>query len=319
LHEPLQRDPKFWKVVRAAFELRATGASLHDVIRFLDRNAPGGPSGRGAWAVSTVTRILANRVYLGEARGGSGYVNVGAHPAIVDQETFDACQALSRRREPAPVETKSLLAGVARCAGCGYALRRQKVTGEHLVYRCRGRSATGECAAPGRVMVHALDGLVEAAVEARLSDQTIERVATGQDVEVIHERLAKARAKREPFEDPDYVALLGVAAASRALAKVDETIAAVESELAAALTTGDGFVGVVGTQDALAALRSLDVAKRREVVQAMLDGVFVSKAPRGTPVGDRGTLVWRGQPLPITRPARGRRARPEIETRVKAA
>ena len=37
LHEPLRRDPKLWKVVRDAFELRATGASLHDVIRFLDR------------------------------------------------------------------------------------------------------------------------------------------------------------------------------------------------------------------------------------------------------------------------------------------
>ena len=319
LHEPLRRDPKQGKVVRGAFELRATGASLHDVIRFLDRNAPGGPSGRGAWALSTLSRILANRVYLGEARGGSGYVNVGAHPAIVAQETFDACQALGGRREPAPIEAKSLLAGVARCAGCGYALRRQKVTGEHLVYRCRGRSATGECAAPASVMVHALDGLVEAAVEERLSDQTIERVATGQDVDAIHERLAKARKKREPFEDPDYVGLLGVAAASRALAKVDETIAAVESELAAALTSGDGFFGVVATQDALDALQSLDVTKRREVVQAMLGGVFVSKAPRGTPVGDRVTLVWRGEPLPIARPARGRRARTEVEAGVQAA
>ena len=310
---------KLWKVVREAFELRATGASLHEVIRFLDRNAPGGPSGRGAWALSTLSRILANRVYLGEARGGAGYVKPNAHPAIVGQETFDACQALGRRRESAPVEAKSLLAGVARCAGCGYALRRQKITRQYLVYRCRGRSATGECAAPGSVMVHALDGLVEAAVEARLSDQTIERVATGKDVDVIHERLAKARKKREPFEDPDYVSLLGVAAASRALAKVDETIAVVESELTAALTSGDGFVGVVATQDALDALASLDIARRREVVQAMLDAVFVSKAPRGTPVGDRVTLVWRGEPLPITRPARGRPARTEVVARVEAA
>ena len=188
--------------MRDAFTLRATGASLHDVIRFLDQKAPGGPSGHGAWALSTLSRILANRVYLGEARGGSGYVNVGAHPAIVDQETFDACQALGRRRESAPVEAKSLLAGVARCAGCGYMLRRQKVTGEHLVYRCRGRSATGECEAPGSVMVHALDGLVEAAVETRLCDQTIERVATGQDVDVIHERLAKARTEEGAVRGP---------------------------------------------------------------------------------------------------------------------
>ena len=92
-----------------------------------------------------------------------------------------------------------------------------------------------------------------------------------------------------------------------------------EAELAAALTSGDGFVGVVATQDALDALQSLDVTKRREVVQAMLDGVFVSKAPRGTPVGDRVTLVWRGEPLPITRPARGRPARAEVVAGVQAA
>jgi DNA invertase Pin-like site-specific DNA recombinase len=321
-HEPLRRDPKLWKVVRAAFCLRATGAGLHDVMRFLDRKAPGGPSGHGAWAVSTVTRMLANRVYLGEARGGSGYVKPGAHPAIVDQETFDACQALSRRREPVPVEAKSLLAGVARCAGCGHALQRQRVgrvAGRYYVYRCRRRSAAGECPASASVMVPALDRLVEAAIKERLADQTIERVATGKDVDAIHERLAKARKKREPFEDPDYVALLGLAAASRALSRVDKTIAQVEAELAAALTNDNGFVGVVDRRAALDALVSLDVTDRRGVVQAMLDGVFVAKAPRGTAVGDRVRLVWRGEPLPIARPARGRPARTEVETRVAAA
>jgi DNA invertase Pin-like site-specific DNA recombinase len=52
-HEPLRRNPKQWKVVRAAFELRASGASLHEVTRFLNRKAPGGPAGRGAWILNT--------------------------------------------------------------------------------------------------------------------------------------------------------------------------------------------------------------------------------------------------------------------------
>src|SRR5262249_23934334 len=93
--EPLKlADRKSVNAVRAAFELRATGAYLGDVVRLLDKRIPGGPSKSGAWNRNTVSRILANRVYLGEARGG-GYAKPDAHPAIVDQATFDACQAVA--------------------------------------------------------------------------------------------------------------------------------------------------------------------------------------------------------------------------------
>jgi DNA invertase Pin-like site-specific DNA recombinase len=318
LHEPLRLDPKQSKLVRAVFQLRADGAPLNDVVRFLDRKAPGGRSGVGVWQPGTVAGILRNRVYLGEARGG-GYVKPGAHPAIVDQQTFDAVQALARKPQRAPAVAKSLLAGSVRCLHCGYAFEYKTVAGGYTVYRCSRRSATGDCPAPSGIMVHALDEYVEAKVRERLADQTIEQVTATRDVDAIHRRLATARAKREPFVDPDYVALLGPADASRGLRKANEEIAEVEAELADALTDDQGIVGVVGVQDALDALASLDINARRAVVQSMLDGVFVSKAPRGTPVADRATLVWRGDPLPIPRPSRGRRARPEVEPRVQPA
>jgi hypothetical protein len=325
LHEPLRLDPKQSKLVRAAFQLRADGARMGDVMRFLDRKAPGGRSGNGAWQLNTVAGILSNRVYLGEARGG-GYVKPGAHPAIVDQQTFDAVQAQARKPNRAPAVAKSLLAGSVRCRGCGHAMRYKRVAGGYTIYRCRRRSATCMCPAPSGIMVHALDGFVEAAIRERLADQTIEQVSATEDVDAIHRRLANARAKREPYEGNgdwgDFLLRLGPAAASQALRKIDDEIAQVEAELADALTDDQGIVGVVAVEAALDTLASLNVDQRREVVQSMLDAVFVAKAPRGTPVGDRVTLVWRGEPLPVPRPSRGRRARragTEVEAGVQAA
>ena len=234
--QPLALHERDAKAVAAAFELRASGASYGEVARLLDRRSPGGPSGRGAWNRSTVARLLSNRAYLGEARGGNGHAKAGAHPVIVDQQTFDVVQALAGRHQPPPSGVaKSLLAGVVRCASCGYALDRNTVGGGYWVYRCRGRSASGVCAAPVSAMVPALEELVDDAVLARLARHAVERVEVEPDVSEIHGRIEAARHKREPFEDPDYVMALGKDAALRALRRIDDELGVLEAELGEAV------------------------------------------------------------------------------------
>ena len=305
LHEPLRLDKTTYRAVRAAFELRSTGASYGDVVRLLDRKIPGGPSGEGAWAKNTVKRLLSNRVYLGEARGGAGHVKAGAHPAIVDERTFEACQALARRDErPAPPSARSLLAGVALCRSCGYALQRSTVGGEYRVYTCRGRHAGKVCEAPITAMAGALDELVLEAALERLEGLEIEE--TPVDTRELEARLRTAQAKRKPFEDPGYVQLLGLDGAKRALKVVDAEIAELQDELAEKLTAGDVQVGSL---DAADVLRNGTTDERREILGAMLEGVVVGRAARGTPLVRRVEAVWRGETLPIARPSRGRRAK----------
>jgi hypothetical protein len=276
--------------------------------------------GRREAARSTVSRLLANRCYLGEARGGDGNVQVGAHPALVDVATFDTVQAIVRRgHRPGPGNrAKSLLAGVARCGTCGYALDRNKVAKRYMVYRCRAHSASGACEAPTSAMADALDGLVTAHVVERLSGHAVERIAVTTDVAGIHARIAATRSKREPFEDPEYVAVIGREAAARACRRVDDELDQLEAELAeAAVSAAPGSPVVLPGIEVWA---TLSTDERREVIAAMVDTVTVSRGlNRRVPLADRVKVTWRGEAAPVVRPSRGRTRRPEVEAGLAAA
>jgi site-specific DNA recombinase len=322
-HQPLEVNPAAADAVRAAFELRVTSASYGSVVRLLDERAPGGPSGRGVWNRGTVKRLLGNDVYLGRARGSDGPPREGAHPALVEPETFAACRALARRgeREPARPRSRHLLSGLARCGACGHSLVYSKVSKKYLVYRCQDRAASGRCSAPVTAMAPTLEQLVDDAVRERFArlalDVTFVEESDDGDVSELHQRLAAARAKRSPFEDPEYVAALGLDAAKRALAKVDAEIAALEDELAERLalrwssalprTLGEMLgladpVNWAALYDELRELYDLDdpvsrdlyVAQAREVIASVVDRVIVSRGERGDLAG-RTRIIWRGE------------------------
>jgi Recombinase zinc beta ribbon domain len=260
-----------------------------------------------------------NSVYTGEARQGDHH-RPDAHLPIVSREVFETVQALSRREEPrnGRSEVKSLLAGVCRCGSCGYALDRNVVGGKYLVYSCRGRSAAGLCEAPASAMVDKVDALVEVAVLERLAAYKVERVATDDDLHALHGRIAAARAKREPFENPDYVQALGLPAAMRALARVDEEVEALESELASTVTASDA---PFDAQEVADIWPTLSVAERHQVISAMVNTVVISRAPRGTPLAERVGIYWTGDDVPLPKPSRGRGLGngSEVEAAVAAA
>ena len=181
----LELDPVKAPVIRDAFVLRAAGAPLRDVVAFLDERLPGGPSGRGGgWAWNTVIWLLRNPVYVGEARNGVHRLQE-AHPPVVSRETFNTVQAL-RHSRPARSGMRNLLAGVARCGSCGYALGRKvspaatSPTGARTGALARARSS---------VMAPALDGLVTEIVLEKLDGFDIEQVPVGADVDVDQLRL----------------------------------------------------------------------------------------------------------------------------------
>lgn len=307
--KPLARH-KNWRAIRKAFELRATGVSYGEVARFLDERWSGGPSGRGHWSRYQVRRLLTNRVYLGEARGG-GFAKADAHPAIVDSATFHVVMGLEQDPErPAPPHALAMLAGVVICGACGYNMRRSSSNlARWHYYRCHGKhSAAPECTARASASVPALDALVleHAIGELERTDVAVEEAPV--DTSEIRARLAAVEATRAPFEDPGYVARLGLAAADRALAKVDADIAKVQRELAEA-TIAAGGVDLEQRLASAEILRSGTDDERRELLGNMLEGIVVSRAPRGVALVDRVRLVWRGERLPVARPRRGR---PEV-------
>jgi Recombinase len=107
----LTPDPELEPVMREAFELRATGATVDAVRGFLaDHGIERTYAG--------VAQLLRNRVYLGELHFGELH-NVEAHDGIVDPDVFKRVQAVSLPRGRM-AKSEQLLArlGVLRCASC---------------------------------------------------------------------------------------------------------------------------------------------------------------------------------------------------------
>ena len=121
--------------VRWAFGARAGGASYSVIARELEARGVQNGVGSSRWYPQSVSRLLANRVYLGEVRRGDRPVVAGAHEALVDRATFEAAQRPRLKARP-NARGQYLLSGLARCAGCLHPLSgsgRQSRS-----YRCRG-------------------------------------------------------------------------------------------------------------------------------------------------------------------------------------
>src|SRR5712692_7995934 len=144
--------------VREAFRARADGESPARIAERLGMT----PSG--------VRQLLSNRVYLGELRVGE-HVNAAAHEPLVDPDSWEAAQRTVARpaRSQGP---PALLAGLARCAGCGHLLTRGG-SAARPVYVCPRNHSGGRCPEPAAVTASLLDAYVERFALAELRELVV--------------------------------------------------------------------------------------------------------------------------------------------------
>lgn len=140
----LEVEPKEARVIRDAFDARATGATVMETRELLR-------AGGIRRSFHGTQAILTSRIYLGELRFGE-LVNTASHPAIVDADTWAKVQ---RMRSPRGRRAKSerLLArlGILRCATCGARMVVGSAHhGKYAMYRC---PPIGDC--PQRVSISA--------------------------------------------------------------------------------------------------------------------------------------------------------------------
>ena len=162
----LEPVPGERELVDELFRMRLDGASLGATVLTRFERATGRSSYR-----ETMRYLLANRVYLGELRYGSGdeaMVNLDAVEPIVDAELFAAVQAVNAERGGASRgrsngKAKSLLAGIARCKGCGRGLTRTR-TGSRQTYSYKCPQDTRHCPARAHIQADELDAYVLEAV-----------------------------------------------------------------------------------------------------------------------------------------------------------
>lgn len=256
-------------------------------------NEAGATTTRGnTWNHTSVRQVLRNprlagwRVHRGEvARDASGQPVRGVWEPLLDQATYDALQvALDGRRPRARRGAQRyLLSGTARCGTCGGRMHGFRTSRGVHAYACNeeGKDHTVTVAGPQT------DDLVAALVARRLEDVDLSAGPAGQP-----EWEGEARLRAIPGQIAELMGAFQRGVLSGAV--VFPQVQALEAEQAA-LGRERPRAAPVPSVASPDAFPSLDVDRRRAVVEALVEAVVVAKAGRrGQPwTPDRLRVVWR--------------------------
>ncbi len=163
--------PEEAAIVRKMFYLYLEGSSIKDIIEWLEENEIESPKGNKRWSSNSVSGILKNEKYKGDALLQKTYTvdyltktvarNKGevtqyyvenSHEGIVSREIFDMVQdEIKRRRNYSGYKETSFssnyaLTGIVFCAECGARYRRvtwSKRGKKTIVWRCIDRLENG--------------------------------------------------------------------------------------------------------------------------------------------------------------------------------
>ncbi|MGH3733493.1 MAG: recombinase family protein [Acidimicrobiales bacterium] len=189
----------------------------HAVAHWLNEAGLVTRSGR-PWSFKSVLTVLRSRVYLGQVRYRDGWCE-GSHPALIDEELFDAAQVILTERaedvtKRATNASDYLLTGLVVCSHCGQRFSGTRATGRHETYRyytcgSRQRYGTKTCDAD-RLPADVLDSAIIESLLAAYEDSNLFRAAVG-------EAQDQARAGHSRHDDE-------LRAVTNELAKVDASI-----------------------------------------------------------------------------------------------
>jgi len=185
-------DPELWDLGQLAWSMRAQGRSYGEIQEVTQ--------GRLYKSAASWASFFANESYLGIGKCGDDRIP-DHHPALIDQETWDAVQKLRKSHirqgegnsetHPRRKHTPSLLTGMLFCVQCGSAMDTQFHKNGWRNYIC-GKKNRGEWSVCPERMVNARNveivvihtllkriltpsyfNTLLAAVQERVSDQTV--------------------------------------------------------------------------------------------------------------------------------------------------
>lgn len=248
----------------------------------------------------TCSRIIANPVYLGQARQGK-HVNDAAHPPLVDRELWDAAQ-LEMPRPPRGKHPVALLSGVIRCAGCSRRMTTTFTRG-YRAYRCTVHGAGGKCKAPAQIADRAIEPLVAEAVLARIEGMTAKATERTRTAETAERELADAEAELAAYVEA--TAALGGQDAFRAGAQARaDAVDAAKARLAQARLEAPPVPAPERVRELWAGFSD---AERNQLLRATVDVVWVRNGRAAA--ADRVRIVAAGHG-PDNLSVQGKRFRP---------
>jgi DNA invertase Pin-like site-specific DNA recombinase len=304
---------KHGATIKKAYELAAQGGAPTDIARYLnERELPSGDNEHPVWRSSRIKRLLANRVYLGEARANGEITNPDAHKPLVDEVTW-----LQAQRKPVaqPLSTSTaLLSGLVRCASCRHSMKHQKASSSApATYRCSRSSEGTTCTCPSTITASKLEDIVIQAFVDRALSEPYEPREQPDDSAALRAALDNAKSAVAEVE-----ALKGELRPVAYAQALDSALADLEeAERAVAQTQGRGFddqdVALLANAvlPLIAEYEDTETGQRtpikldsigREKVRAALardiQAVFVrppAKRSKSLAIEDRVRIVWRDE------------------------
>lgn len=269
------------ETIRRAFVARAQGQSWREVGRILGT------------IPSTASKVVRNRVYLGEITVGEWH-NPAAHPPIVSRQLWEAAQIF----HPAPVHTGAgdwLLKGLVRCGGC-----QRVMSASERSYRCLGRAHCDlRAKVPyGRLDARAVDLLLTFAGKVAAEPRERDGPDLTAAVEAAEAELLAFQRAAAAVGDVDMF--------TEGLRQRADAVRKARADLAAAQRSVD-----LPPFDLAGAWPDLDLAERRHLLRGLLGVVWVWK--------DNVRFVARGyEPDGLSRPGRkGPEPSPLEDTRLE--
>lgn len=299
-------DPAAAPIVRDMFQRRAARGSWRAIASWMNEEHPR-QDGR-AWTSRNVATMIQNRAYVGEAFHGR-HRKANAHDPLVTLPEWEAANAV--KGSPGAIHERSaLLAGLIRCAGCRYAMRRTFTKyrdGRRVeVYSCQRRHTGGTCEAPANVVASLVEEVVRDRVLLFMGRASWEVGGDdGDAVEEAERQLAHAQAQLADFLGDDEL---------REVVGRDQFLSEARKRQAAVDTAADRLKAAQADQRANERRRYVlmeewakwevegDTGLRSDTLRQVLDSVYVRKG-RG-PVEDRVLLRWEGEDR-YERPRRG--------------
>jgi DNA invertase Pin-like site-specific DNA recombinase len=261
-------DPRFAPLILAAWKMRAEKASIPEIRAMLLKRGLTMPT-------SAVTRMFANRFYLGELHyRGVIEPNLAAHEPLVDPETWRSVQRVRGTLGGRRARSERLLArqGVLLCATCRRRMSLStKAQRKSPFYRC----TNFDCERRVAIVANIAEQVVSDAVRAALADAE-GRASMAESAQEAASALE--RAQRD----------LDTAMRSFAAAGLENEAAAVERlvELRQARDVAQERVDQIGTGaartvNAAGDWDELSLAGRRELIRATVESAIVAPTGRG--------------------------------------
>ena len=265
---PIRKHPVEAKLVKEAYKQFNAGATLWSIAERWNEKGVTTPLGN-RWRASQVRHVLLASRNAGLREYDGKIVGKGTWPAIVTEDVWrQACRTLAdpkRKSGNAPPGRKYLLSGIVRCGRCGHTLTSLMTQLGRHNYICHGGCRKLSRNGPK------LDELIIEAVVRRLSRPDAVTLLRPAVPEVDAEELREERAALH-----DRLKQLGRDFANArpefrnaALQEVNDRLDAIDAAL---IDPGKAaiFEDVIGAKDVRKAFDSLDLGRRRAIVDALL-------------------------------------------------